>query len=276
MRQEKVSATEWDAASYEELADPMTRWGAKFLEFVELRGDETVVDAGCGTGRVTELLLGRLPEGKVFAVDVSEEMVAAAAGRFSEDERVTVGRQDLLELKVEESADVVFSTATFHWILDHDKLFQKLAENLKPGGLLAAQCGGTDNVAQVLETAQEVMQEERFREAFDGWSDAKHFADPETTKTRLEKAGFERIETWLHEEPTQFDSVEKLARYLRIVILRQHVEVLSEDERDSFVLAVAERISEDGQLIVDYVRLNMLARRRHHDKIENRESKEIA
>lgn len=259
MKQEKGSTTEWDAASYEELADPMTRWGAKFLEFVELDGNESVVDAGCGTGRVTELLLDRLSDGTVLAVDVSEKMVSAAAERFAEDGRVRVERQGLLELDAGEPADVVFSTATFHWILDHDKLFSSLSENLKPGGLLAAQCGGTGNVARVLETAQEVMQEESFRGTFDGWTDSKNFADPETTKNRLEKAGFEKIETWLHEEPTEFDSVEKLARYLKTVILRQHVAVLPEDERDTFVLIVAERMSEE--LIVDYVRLNMLARR---------------
>ncbi|CAN5708658.1 trans-aconitate 2-methyltransferase [soil metagenome] len=259
MKQEKLSTTEWDAASYEELADPMTRWGAKFLEFVELRGDERVVDAGCGTGRVTELLLERLSEGKVFAVDVSQKMVEVAADRFAGDGCVTVERQDLLELDAGEPIDVIFSTATFHWILDHESLFQRLSENLHPGGLLAAQCGGTGNVARVLQTAQGVMNEERFRQAFDGWSDAKNFADPATTKARLEKAGFEKIQVWLHEEPTEFDSVEKLARYLKTVILRQHVAMLPESERDDFVLAVAERMSNEP--VVDYVRLNMLARR---------------
>jgi trans-aconitate 2-methyltransferase len=259
MKQEKEPLVEWDAASYEELADPMTRWGAKFLEFVELGGDEAVVDAGCGTGRVTELLLGRLPEGTVLAVDVSAKMAGVAAERFAGDGRVRVERQDLLELEAGGPVEVVFSTATFHWILDHDRLFRSLAENLKPGGLLAAQCGGTGNVFRVLETAREVMREERFREAFDGWSDAKHFADPETTKERLERAGFEKIETWLHEEPTEFDSVEKLARYLKTVILRQHVSALPEDERDAFAEAVAERMSEEP--VVDYVRLNILARR---------------
>lgn len=259
MKQDKFPTNEWDAASYEELADPMTRWGAKFLDLVELKGNETVVDAGCGTGRVTELLLDRLPGGTMLAADVSEKMVEAAMKRFEVDERVRVERQDLLELEVEGPADVVFSTATFHWILDHDRLFRRLAYNLKPGGLLAAQCGGTGNVARVLETAQDVMREEQFREAFDGWTDSKNFADPATTKVRLERAGFEKIETWLQEEPTEFDSVEKLARYLKTVILRQHVAVLAEDGRDDFVRAVAERMSEEPT--VDYVRLNMLARR---------------
>lgn len=253
--------TGWDAASYEELADPMTRWGAEFLGRLDLAGGESVVDAGCGTGRVTELLLERLPGGTVLAVDVSEEMVGVAAERFAGDGRVRVERRDLLELEVGEPVDVVFSTATFHWILDHDRLFRRLAGVLKSGGLLAAQCGGAGNVSRVLETAREVMAGERFRETFDGWSDAKHFAGPETTKARLERAGFEEVEAWLHEEPTAFDSVERLAWYLKTIILRQHVAVLPEGERDVFVRAVAERLAERGLLFVDYVRLNVLARR---------------
>lgn len=259
MKQEKGSAVEWDAASYEELADPMTRWGADFLKLVDLGGDEAVVDAGCGTGRVTELLLERSPDATVLAVDVSEKMVEAAAERFAGDGRVKVERQDLLELDAGEPVDVIFSTATFHWILDHERLFRRLAENLKPGGLLAAQCGGTGNVTRVLETAKEVMREERFRKTFDGWEDAKHFADPVTTGARLKRAGFGKIEVWLHEEPTEFDSVEMLARYLKTVILRQHVAVLPESDRDAFAEAVAGRMSEEP--VVDYVRLNILARR---------------
>ncbi|MGF1470696.1 MAG: methyltransferase [Rubrobacteraceae bacterium] len=259
MKQEIDPTVDWDAAAYEELADPMTRWGEDFLGFVGLVGDEAVVDAGCGTGRVTELILERLPGGTVLAVDVSEKMVAAAAGRFADDGRVSVERWDLLELEVGEPVDVIFSTATFHWILDHDRLFRRLAANLRPGGLLAAQCGGEGNIAGVLGVAREVMREEPFRRAFDGWADTLHFADPATTKSRLERAGFEQVETWLHEEPTEFDSVEKLASFLKNVNLRQHVSALPEEHRDDFVRAIAGWMANEP--VVDYVRLNMLARR---------------
>ncbi|MDQ4105623.1 MAG: class I SAM-dependent methyltransferase, partial [Actinomycetota bacterium] len=130
--------TEWDAAGYEAVSAPQVSWGASFLEVFlgrrALRGDKAVIDAGCGTGRVTELLLRHLPEGTVLAVDASEAMVEAAAERFAGDGRVRVERQDLLELEVEEPVDVVFSTATFHWIKDHERLFERLAGVLKPGG----------------------------------------------------------------------------------------------------------------------------------------------
>jgi trans-aconitate 2-methyltransferase len=255
-------ALEWDAVSYEALADPMTRWGAAFLERLELRGDECVLDAGCGTGRVTELLLERLPGGRVLAVDASEAMVRAARERFAGEGRVRVERRDLLELEVGEPVDVVFSTATFHWIPDHARLFRRLAAALRPGGLLAAQCGGEGNILRVREATERVMRGERFRGFFEGWEENKEYAGVEVTKARLEAAGFERVRCWLHEEPTRFDSVGKLAGYLRTIILRGHVEALPEEERDPFAVAVArEMAAMDGPLLADYVRLNMLARK---------------
>ncbi len=256
---------EWDAAEYEAVSGPQTGWGADFLGIFlgrgGLRGNEAVVDAGCGTGRVTELLLQHLPEGTVLAVDASGVMVEAARRRFAGEQRVRVEERDILELEVEEPVDVVFSTATFHWILDHEQLFGHLARLLKPGGRLAAQCGGKGNITRTLEVAERVMGEERFRDAFAGWEEGWNFADPEATKARLEAAGFGGVETWLHEELTEFGSVEDLTRFLRTVVLKQYLASLPEGDREPFAAAVAGRLAERGMLVVDYVRLNMLARR---------------
>ncbi len=246
---------------YEVLAAPMTAWGAKLLERVELRGNEAALDAGCGTGRVTEMLLERLPEGSVLAVDASASMVEAARERFAGDGRVRVERVDLLELEVEEPVDLVLSTATFHWIHDHERLFGRLAEALKPGGRLVAQCGGAGNISRVRAAAGEVMGEERFRPYFLDWEDPWNFADEEETRARLGAAGFEEIDVWLHDEPTEFGSAGELARYLKTVVLGRHLKVLPEGEDDAFAGRVAARLGEEGPLVVDYARLNMLARR---------------
>jgi trans-aconitate 2-methyltransferase len=256
---------EWDAAEYEAVSGPQTGWGAGFIEvFLErrgLRGDEAAIDVGCGTGRVTELLLRNLPDGTVLAVDASEDMVEAARRRFEGDPRVRVERRDVSRLEVEERVDVIFSTATFHWIMDHERLFGHLAKLLKPGGRLVAQCGGTGNIARTLAVTGRVMGEDRFRDAFAGWEESWNFADPETTRACLEAAGFEEVETWLHEEFTQFGSVEELTRFLKTVVLNHHLTFLPEGEREPFVRAVADGLTEEGSLVVDYVRLNVLATR---------------
>jgi len=164
---------EWDATEYEALAGSMTRWGADFLRFLverrAIRGDEDVIDAGCGTGRVTELLLRCVPDGTVLAVDASEAMVEATAGRFARDPRVRTERRDLLRLEVERPVDLVFSTATLHWIKDHEHLFKRFARTLKPGGRLVAQCGGEGNISRLRTAMGQVMREDRFREFFARW-----------------------------------------------------------------------------------------------------------
>ena len=256
-----ILAREWDAGEYEKLSAPQTRWGVEVLERMEVRGDEAAIDAGCGTGRVTELLLAKLPEGSVLAIDGSRSMVEAARRRFAGEPRVRVERQDLLSLEVEERVDLIFSTATFHWIWDHDRLFENLARAIKPGGRLVAQCGGEGNISRATRATKETMEEERFLDYFVGWEDDKYYADARTTARRLEAAGFEEIETWLHGEVAAFDSVDELARFLGTVVLGGHLEKLPEEERGPFAAGVAEKVAAvDGKPALDYVRLNMMAR----------------
>jgi trans-aconitate 2-methyltransferase len=229
----------------------MARWGSVVLERLPLAGDETVLDAGCGSGRVTEELLERLPHGRVIAADAAPSMLVEARRRLERfGDRVTFVECDLSQpLPIAGPVDAVLSTATFHWVLDHDALFANLAAVLRPGGRLVAQCGGVGNVASVHAAASGVLH--------DDWHGPWNFATPEETKARLEAAGFVGVETWLQEEPTPIEPGEPMETFLRTVILRNHLERVPEAERAGFIRQVAERLP--GSTI-DYVRLNILAR----------------
>ncbi len=226
----------------------MTRWGEAVLSWLDLAGDERVLDAGCGTGQVTVALRERLPHGEVVALDGSASMIDRARERLGDD-RVTYLVADLRQpLPIDEPADAILSTATFHWILDHDTLFRNLAAVVRPGGQLAAQFGGRGNIASV---------EAALREIGAGFQGRKHFAGPEETAARLESAGFTQVETWLHEEPSPVPA-EDLETYLDTICLSDHVIGMVGDERARFVREVARRLPEP---VIDYVRLNIKARR---------------
>jgi trans-aconitate 2-methyltransferase len=231
----------------------MARWGSAVLERLPLAGDETVLDAGCGSGRVTEELVERLPHGRVIAADAAPSMLVEARRRLERfGDRVTFVECDLgRPLPIAGPVDAVLSTATFHWVLDHDALFANLAAVLRPSGRLVAQCGGVGNVASVHAAAAE--------ELGDGWHGPWNFATPEETAARLEAAGFVDVETWLHDEPTPIEPGEPMETFLRTVILRNHVERVPDAERAGFVRRVAELLPAST---IDYVRLNILARRR--------------
>jgi trans-aconitate 2-methyltransferase len=242
---------DWDARTYDRVADPMTRWGSTVLDRLPLRGDERVLDAGCGSGRVTEQLVERLPRGRVVALDGSVAMVEAARARLARfGDRVECVVADLgSPLPIEDRVDAILSTATFHWVPDHDALFANLAAVTRPGGWLVAQCGGAGNIASI----QRVL-----ATMGDGWLGPVHFESPGATARRLEAAGFERIECWLTDEPTRFEPGEPFETYLRTVVLGAHLERLPPDEHDAFVRRVAQGV---GEPLIDYVRLNIVARR---------------
>jgi trans-aconitate 2-methyltransferase len=214
-----------------------------------IAADATVLDVGCGTGRVTEALLARVPRGRVLAVDPSADMLELARRRLGD--RADLWRQDVLDLELDEPVDAIVSTATFHWVTDHDRLWARLGRALRPGGRLEVQCGGEGNIARVREVIEAVARE--IAPELVGWSPWV-FAGPEETESRLRKAGFTAIRCWLEPRPTNPQDVDA---FVRASILPAHLARLLEERRERFAAAVVAGV----RLPLDYVRLNVSALR---------------
>jgi len=155
-----------------------------------------------------------------------------------------------LPLPINSPVDAVLSTATVHWVDDHDALFANLSAVLRPGGLLVAQCGGAGNIARFIEVALSVDP--------DFTRNRHNFQTAEATAERLGRSGFVDIRTWLSEAPTRFEPGAPFEAFLETVCLRTLLGGLSRDRREPFVKAVAARMPEP---LLDYIRLNIVARR---------------
>ena len=245
---------DWDAATYERVSDVQAEWARDVLGRLPLEGDEVVLDAGCGSGRVTAMLLERLPAGHVIAVDGSESMVEAARVRLGD--RATVIHSDLLDLELAEPVDAVFSNAVFHWVLDHERLFERIATALRPGGRLIAQYGGAGNVEHFHDVATEVAQREPYAAHLGDFRGPWSFTTPEYARTRLEAAGFTDVETWL--EPRPMRPAEP-RDFVRSVCLGPHLEHLPAELQQNYVDDVVARLGDPVE--IDYVRLNVSARK---------------
>jgi trans-aconitate 2-methyltransferase len=229
----------------------MERLGREVMDRADLRGDETVIDAGCGSGRLTEALIERVPNGRVIGVDASASMIEAARERLGD--AADLRRADLVGLDLGgERADVVFSTATFHWIADHDALFRSLRGVLRDGGRFVAQCGGAGNVESVHGAAAEAGTLEPFAAHFAGWRGPWNFATPQDTERRLRGAGFGDVRCWLAERPVTPDDPRE---FLRTIVLGAHLDRLPADRHDAFLDAVLDRLG--ARPTIDYVRLNI-------------------
>jgi trans-aconitate 2-methyltransferase len=244
---------EWDADTYDAVSDPQFEWGTEVLERLELSGRESAIDAGCGSGKVTEKLLDRLPEGRLLAVDGSEAMIVKAQERLGERASYLVA--DLAELQAPEPVDLIFSTATFHWIADHERLFGRLRAALKPGGRLVAQCGGQGNVAEHAQAIATVSARPEFATHLQQMTGMWNFAAPDETEERLRAAGFAEARCWLQPKPVT--PPDPLA-FTSTVTLGPLLAQLPEELRRPFAEAILEQSPKP--LTLDYVRLNIEAR----------------
>jgi trans-aconitate 2-methyltransferase len=245
---------EWDADTYHRVSDHQLDWGLEVLDRLPLDGDESVLDAGCGSGRVTAALVERLPRGRVIGVDGSAAMIEKA--RETLGERAEVLEADLSELELDEPVDAVFSNAVFHWISDHDVLFRRIHDALRPGGRLIAQCGGRGNVASLANVIAVVGAEQPFATAFEELPAMWNFATAEDTEEKLRAAGFSDVGCWLQlKTVTPEDPID----FLRTCTLGPFLDRLPEPDREPFARRVADGMGKPLRL--DYVRLNIDARR---------------
>jgi trans-aconitate 2-methyltransferase len=240
----------WDASTYHRIDTPMRRWAETLLDEIEWRGDEVVLDAGCGSGVVTESLARRVPRGRVYAVDASPEMVARLRDHVTERglSHVVPVEADLTRVAPIEPCDVIFSNAVFHWIDDWRALAQNLARWAKPGAHLRAQCGGVGNLARV--------------HAASGLERESHvwFRSPDEARVIFDAAGWRDTRAWLVDAPALLGDRSASLEYLRTVILRVQVGALADEAaRHEYLSGVYERYAERFGLpfVADYVRLNL-------------------
>jgi trans-aconitate 2-methyltransferase len=253
---------EWNAEQYHQISNPMFAMAMPVLARLPLRGDEVVLDVGCGSGLVTEKLLDRLPDGRVIAVDASENMLLTAREHLR-GRRAAFVRADAAALPLVSAADAIFSTATFHWVLDHPALFRSLFQALKPGGRLVAQCGGGPNIRRLHDRAATLMRAPEFAAHFERWRDPWEFADADTTRRRLEAAGFNSVVTSTEASPVIQPDAGAFATYLTNIICRHHLAFLpTESLQQQFVHALTDIAATDPvPFELDYWRLNIEARK---------------
>ena len=257
--------TEWNATAYHKVSGPQTSWGQRVLSRLHVRGDELAIDAGCGSGRLTGALIERLPRGRVVAVDRSWNMLLTARTNLRPvyGPRVKFAHVSLPDLPFLEVADLVFSTATFHWIKDHPALFAGIFQALRSGGRLHAQCGGGPNLARAHQLAEHVMHRPSFAAYFTDWPGPWEFANAEVTAERLRASGFVDIATNLEEAPTTMATEADYREFVTTVIYHPHLDRLPSAtlKQDFLDRVTALSAVEDPPFTLDYWRLNMAARK---------------
>jgi trans-aconitate 2-methyltransferase len=116
-----IKDNNWDAETYHKISNIQEAWATEILEKRKMSENEVVLDAGCGTGRVTKIIANNVKRGKIYAVDMDENMITNAKKNLKDFSNIIFIKSDLSDLNLPEKIDLIFSNAVIHWVLDHKK-----------------------------------------------------------------------------------------------------------------------------------------------------------
>ncbi len=228
----------WDASDYHRSASAQTGWGREVHDRLALRGDEHVVDLGCGDGRLTAELAARLPRGSVTGIDADPNMIRFAREHQARD-NVAFLLGDARRFQLDRRAALIVSTATLHWVEDHQAVLRRCRAHLDPGGRIHFQMGGRGNCAGILAAAEAIAAEPRWAPHLLPFSNPWHFQGPEAYLSLLPACGFRPLRAELLARDMVHDGPDGLRGWLRTTWMP----VLSrvpEELRAELVEAIAE------------------------------------
>jgi trans-aconitate 2-methyltransferase len=276
----KVEDNNWDAETYHKVSNIQELWAIELLEKRKINENEIVMDAGCGTGRVTKIIANNVKRGKVYAVDLDENMITNAKMNLKDFSNTVFIKSDLSDVKLSEKIDLIFSNAVIHWILDHEKLFTNFWNLLKPGGELLIQCGGKGNLGTIPNILEKVRKNNNFSHYFKNWKIPWNFASSTDTIKILEKTGFKDVQASLTERTAKFENFQEYILFMKTVVMKPYLSYLSylsvaDNNNKIKNLFINEFLNElyinnknkntkskqDIDLELDYVRLNITARK---------------
>jgi trans-aconitate 2-methyltransferase len=256
----------WDANTYDNISNIQENWANTIIKKREWTGKENLLDAGCGSGRVTKILSEKITDGNIYAIDNDPNMIKKAKETLKDFKNIKVIESDLLDIRtlnIPIKFDVIFSNAVLHWVLDHHKVFERFYDLLNPEGQLLIQCGGHGNLQKTLSIFDSVKDLPKFSEYFSQWKLDRNYAKPEETDKILKEIGYKDINVYLTEAPAIFNSKNEYSIYLRTVDLRPYLKYLpSEQVQNDFtntVLLFMEKHHPNLCWKLDYMRLTILA-----------------
>jgi trans-aconitate 2-methyltransferase len=265
-----ANSQEWNSEIYHDISTVQEKWGQDVIRREKWIGNEIVMDAGCGTGRITRILAQKVrAEGMVYAVDIDSNMVCHARKNLKDLENVIIIQGDLIDVKLPRKVDVIFSNAVIHWILDHKTLFKHFwdllssrIDNDKAGKILV-QCGGYGNLTSVYKLMKQIKESAEFRGHFVNWKEPWYFAKPGDTEKLLEEIGFTNIDVYPSDGTTTFPDSKSYSQFVKTIVMKPFLRYLPDDQlKDRYLKLFLERVEKSGLFwTLDFIRLNIIAQK---------------
>ena len=264
----------WDPKVYEKSSSAQQKWAEELLSRISIRGDERILDIGCGDGKITAEVAMLVPGGSVLGLDNSREMLSFARERFPPVSWPNLEFQygDASKLQHVDEFDLILSFACLHWVQDHRPVLEGIKRSLKNGGRVLMQFGGLGNAAGILKVVDELISEEKWSGYFEPFQFPYGFYGPDEYRTWLELAGLKAWRVELVAKDMVQAGREGLVSWFKSTWL-PYIERVPEDLRMDFIDEVVDRyitaypLDDKGYVHVGMVRLEVEAEKSCQEKI---------
>lgn len=255
---------EFDGRKYEQASTHQKQWGARLIEELELQGNESVLDLGCGDGTLTAQIAELLPTGRVIGIDASRGMIDAAQPKARENLSFVCMDINCLDFSAE--FDVIFSNATLHWLKDHGRLYQRLGKSLRDGGRIRFNFAGEGNCSNFLRVIREAMSRGDFAEYFADFQWPWYMPTIDEYATLVESTGLTDVDVWGENADRFFADVDTMVRWIDQPSIVPFLASIPEKQKSDFREFVVRRIIEetkldDGRCFETFRRINLYAKK---------------
>jgi len=253
---------EFDGKKYEKASAHQKEWGLSIIAELCLRGDERVLDLGCGDGTLTRQLADLLPHGEVVGIDASKGMIGVAQEK--ERENLSFILKDISCLDYVEEFDLIFSNAALHWIKDHNLLLRNVRRALRDGGVIRFNLAGDGNCSSFFKVVREVILKDRFRRYFQEFEWPWHMPSVTEYELTVEQSGFTKAKVWGENADRYFQNKDTMLNWVDQPSLVPFISMVAVKDRSDFRDHVARRmieetIQEDGRCFETFRRINVVA-----------------
>lgn len=245
----------WDAGLYDHQHGFVSKYGEDIVKLLAPRPGETILDLGCGTGDLANLIAGY--GSQVTGMDYSADMIAAAREKYP---HIPFDQGSASEFVYDSPFDAVFSNATLHWVLPYKEAVTCIYHALKPNGRFVAELGGKGNVANIINALQSQLR----KQGYDALADTPVWYFPSLSEycSLLEKNGFRVVFAAHFDRETLLDTADGVKNWIRM-FGKSFLQEIAAEEVDAIVTEVEEMIRpsnfKNGQWFADYVRLRFIA-----------------
>jgi len=254
----------WDAEKYDAVKAPQVDAGRELLGLAGPRENDSILDLGCGTGKLTVELARLALQGRVTGLDPSPEMLARAR-----EASAGLGNLRLLELpaqtmEFDDEFDLVFSNSALQWIREQEDVTNRVCRSLRKGGRIAVQMPAKNFCTEFFDAVDGAVSTLGYERFFLGWQSPWRFLAKEEYEAMLAQAGFRSSRVYERDYRLVFNTTSEVVNWWSSAGLRPYLAALPETGQEHFKEAFAEgfeRCRTDKGIEFNFRRLFAFARK---------------